>query len=64
MTAEQVLRAIKHYELFVCPPTRSKAVHGAEWFARNYDGSLMGHGATPAEAVEAAVQVAELGDLL
>ncbi len=63
MSAEEVLRAVEHYRLSVFAPTPGTGVKpGSEWLARSGSGEMLGFGATPSEAVAAAVQqVAESG---
>lgn len=55
LSPEQILRAIEHHSLALCPPTNSKVASGAEWLVRSLSGHLLGFGATPAAAVEDAL---------
>lgn len=55
MTPEQILRAIEHYGLSLIGPTACGTRPGTEWIARSMNAERLGHGSTPREAVEAAV---------
>ena len=55
MKADDVLRAIEHYQLSVFGPTPNGVREGTEWYACNDIRTKQGFGRTPAEAVETAV---------
>lgn len=50
------MKAIAFYELSVLAPTVGKVAPGTEWLASNRDGTMRGFGASPLEAVAAAVK--------
>ena len=55
MTPEQALKAIEYYKLTLFSPTDNGVVKDSMWYAVSRDKDCYGFGATPIEAVQAAV---------